>query len=109
MKKILSFITLALLFNSCDDGDLIQENISFEDAKPAKCATNNIIYKIKDNEALIFDASGIIFPSEEGSQEITINTTNRVLYRFYNGALTPATLCETIPPATPVVSKSMDC
>lgn len=103
MKKILSFITLALLFNSCDDGDLIQENISFEDAKPAKCATNNIIYKIKDNEALIFDASGIIFPSEEGNQEITINTTNRVLYRFYNGALTPATLCETIPPATPVV------
>ncbi|MBC5864045.1 hypothetical protein [Flavobacterium turcicum] len=103
MKKILSLVTLALLFNSCDDGDIVIEDISFEDGTPTKCTTNNIIYKTKDNEALIFDASGITFPTEEGSQEITINSSNRVLYRFYNGPVTSATLCETIPPATPIV------
>lgn len=104
MKKLLSLVTLALLFSSCDDGDLIQEDLSFDDAVPAKCANNNIIYKIKDNEALIIDATGITFPTEEGSQEIIISSNNRVLYRFYNGTVTSATLCETIPPASPVVA-----
>ncbi len=103
MKKILSILFLAVILNSCDDGDLTQENINFESVTAQKCTKTNIIYKVKENEALLIDASGIQFPTEESTQEIDINTTNRVIYRFYNGTVTSATLCETIPPANPIV------
>lgn len=104
MKRVVSLLVFALLLNGCDDGDLIQEDISFEDVASQKCTTNNIIYKLKDSEALILEVLGFTFPSETKSQELDINTSNRVLYRFYNGAVTPATICETIPPATPIVT-----
>lgn len=104
MRRVVSILIFAMCLNSCDDGDLIQEDINFESTTAQKCTTNDIIYKLKDSEALILDASGIIFPSETTTQEIAISPTNRVIYRFYNGTVTAATLCESIPPATPVVS-----
>jgi hypothetical protein len=48
---------------------------------------NNIIYKLKDSEALILDATGIIFPLRDYNQELDISTTNRVIYRFITGQL----------------------
>lgn len=104
MKRVLSVLVFALFLNGCDDGNLIQEDINFEDVAAQKCASNTIIYKVKDSEALLFDATGIKFPAETSIQELEINSTNRVIYRFYNGTVTAATLCETIPPATPVVT-----
>lgn len=103
MKRILSLLVFVLVFNGCDDGDLIQEEINFEDVAVQNCTTNDIIYKLKDSEALILEMVGFTFPIETRSQELDINTTNRVLYRFYNGAVTSATICETIPPAIPIV------
>ena len=104
MKRVVSILIFAMFLNGCDDGDLIQEDINFESLTAQKCTANNIIYKLKDSEALILDATGIVFPSETTIQELDISTTNRVIYRFYNGTVTAATLCESIPPATPVVS-----
>ncbi|RKS14790.1 hypothetical protein C8C87_2091 [Flavobacterium sp. 120] len=103
MKRVVSLLVFALLLNGCDDGDLIQEDISFEDVAAQNCTTNDIIYKLKDSEALILEVLGFTFPTETISQELDINTSNRVLYRFYNGAVTSSTICETIPPATPIV------
>jgi hypothetical protein len=103
MKRVISLLVFALLLNGCDDGDLIQEDISFEDVAAQNCTTNDIIYKLKDSEALILEVLGFTFPTETISQELDINTSNRVLYRFYNGAVTSSTICETIPPATPIV------
>ncbi|MDI5899227.1 hypothetical protein [Flavobacterium yafengii] len=103
MKRVVSLLIFALLLNGCDDGDLIQEDISFEDVATQNCTTNDIIYKLKDSEALILEVLGFTFPTETISQELDINTSNRVLYRFYNGAVTSSTICETIPPATPIV------
>ncbi|MDI6050382.1 hypothetical protein QLS31_11115 [Flavobacterium sp. XS2P24] len=103
MKRVVSLLVFALLLNGCDDGDLIQEDISFEDIAAQNCTTNDIIYKLKDSEALILEVLGFTFPTETISQELDINTSNRVLYRFYNGAVTSSTICETIPPATPIV------
>lgn len=104
MKKILSLLVCAIVLTSCDDGDLIQEDINFENINPEKCSSTNIIYKVKDSEALVLDATGIVFPTEVGTKELEISSTNRVLYRFYSGTVTSATLCETIPPASPVVT-----
>lgn len=103
MKRVVSLLVFALLLNGCDDGDLIQEDISFEDVAAQNCTTNDIIYKLKDSEALILEVLGFTFPTETISQELDINASNRVLYRFYNGAVTSSTICETIPPATPIV------
>ena len=93
-----------MFLNGCDDGDLIQENIDFDVVTAQKCTTNNIIYKLKDSEALIFEATGVTFPTETTSQELSISSSNRVIYRFYNGTVSASTICESIPPATPIVT-----
>jgi PBP1b-binding outer membrane lipoprotein LpoB len=61
MKRVVSILILAMFLNGCDDGDLIQEDIILK-MQPHKMLANNIIYKLKDSEALILDATGIIFP-----------------------------------------------
>jgi hypothetical protein len=103
MKRIVSLLVFAFLLNGCDDGDLIQETINFEDVTTQSCSTNEIIYKLRDNEALIVEIKNVVFRTETSTQEVEISSTNRVLYRFYSGTVTNATICETIPPATPTV------
>ena len=105
MKRIITLLALSLLVNSCDDGDLTQENISFDAVTVQRCTTNALLYKLKENEALIFEARNITFPTETTSQEINISATNRIIYRFYNSTVSAATICESIPPAIPVVTE----
>jgi hypothetical protein len=87
---------------------LVQEDITFENTATQSCSTNNIIYKLKDKEALILEipeSSFVNEPTLEGSPRIiNISSTNRVVYRFYNGAVSTNNICETIPPATPIVT-----
>ncbi|APA00447.1 MULTISPECIES: hypothetical protein [Flavobacterium] len=109
MKKALSLLVLLALLNACDDGDLTQEDISFEDVSTQSCSANNIIYKIKEKEALLMEIPKTIFvnePTPVGSPiELNISTTNnRVVYRFYNGTVATNNICETIAPATPVIT-----
>jgi hypothetical protein len=108
MKKVIGLLFIAFAINSCDDGNLVQEDISFADVTTTQSCTNGIIYKLKDKEALLLEIPASTFtnePSGAGSPTILdISTTNRVVYRFYNGAVTSSTICETIPPATPVVT-----
>ncbi|RKS98588.1 hypothetical protein [Flavobacterium sp. 123] len=108
MKKVVSLLFFLFVLNSCDDGNLVQEDITFENTATQSCSTNNIIYKLKDKEALILEipeSSFINEPTLEGSPRIiNISSTNRVVYRFYNGAVSANNICETIPPATPIVT-----
>ncbi len=108
MKRVLCGLIIALLFNSCDDGNLSQEVISFDTVTTQSCSTNNIIYKIKEQEALLIQIPSSAFtdePSAIGTPSvIDINSTNRVVYRFYNGSIPSNMFCETIPPSSPSVS-----
>lgn len=108
MKRVASLLVLLLLLNGCDDGDLIQEDINFEDVSTQSCSTNEIIFKLKDKESLLLEIPESTFPSEptpEGEPIILdINDTNRVVYRFYNGTVSTDNICETIPPALPAVT-----
>lgn len=110
MKKALSLLVLLALFNACDDGDLTQEDISFEDVTSTQsCSTNDIIYKLKEKEALLLEIPETSFPTELTAANETVEldistTTNRVVYRFYNGTVTSNNICETIAPATPVIT-----
>lgn len=106
MKRIANLLVFMLLLNSCDDGNLVQETINFEDVSTQSCSTNGILYKLKDKEALLLEiptSSFINEPTEIGvPTEINIGGSNRVVYRFYNGTVASNTICETIPPPTPI-------
>ena len=108
MKRALYSLIIAIVFNSCDDGNLTQEVISFDTATTQSCSTNNIIYKIKGQEALLIQIPSSSFtnePTTVGSPTIIdINSTNRVVYRFYNGTISSSMFCETIPPSSPTVT-----
>ena len=108
MKKALYILITALLFNSCDDGNLTQEVISFDTVTTQSCSANNIMYKIKGQEALLIQIPSSSFtnePTTVGSPTIIdINSTNRVVYRFYNGTISSSMFCETIPPSSPTVT-----
>ena len=51
MKKIIGLFLITTLLNSCDDGDLTQENINFDDVAVQKCTQNSLLYKLNENEA----------------------------------------------------------
>jgi hypothetical protein len=108
MKRVLSLMVFVLILNACDDGNLTQEEINFEDITTQNCGTNDVIYKLKEKEALLVEIPKSSFtnePSSTGTSTILdINSSNRVVYRFYNGAVSADNICETIPPATPSVT-----
>ena len=98
-----------ILLNGCDDGDLTLETIDFEDATTKNCTDNDIIYKLKENEALLLEIPKTSFvndPTVPGTPTVINidNSTNRVVYRFYNGKVADDNICNTIPPATPYVN-----
>lgn len=102
MKRLLSVLLLALIVNGCDDGNLILDTINFDKAEVTSCS-NGLIYKLNDKESLIIDIPTTTFENKTNSQEVFISTSNRVVYRFYSGAVAADNICETIPPATPSV------
>lgn len=109
MKKVVGLLVFILFFNSCDDGDLTMETIDFEDATTESCTTNNIIYKLKEKEALLFEIPKSAFVNEptDPAAPTLIDIDNsdiRVVYRFYDGTVTSENICNTIPPALPYVT-----
>lgn len=102
-------LVFVLLLNGCDDGNLTLETISFENTTTQSCSTNNLIYKLKDKEALLLEIPQTTFVNEptDSDAPIEINIDNsiyRVVYRFYNGTVTTDNICNTIPPALPNVT-----
>lgn len=108
MKRVLSLLVFIVLLNGCDDGNLVQEDINFEDVSTQSCSTNDIIYKLKEKEALLLEIPETTFKNEPtGDTPINLNigsTTNRVVYRFYDGTVSTDNICETITPATPYIT-----
>lgn len=111
MKKIIGLFAFMFVLNGCDDGDLIIETIDFEDVTAVKCDINNLVYKIKDNEALIIEipeASNAfittVTPYGEPRQ-FAIGGNNKVVYRSYSGTIETENVCSTIPPSSPNVTE----
>ncbi|GEP52178.1 hypothetical protein FNO01nite_28500 [Flavobacterium noncentrifugens] len=107
MKKLFGIFILVFLLNGCDDGDVLVENINFDNVSAAKCGDKGIIYKIKDTEVIqiilsptVYDAN---FVNEPGEKTIAITSGDMVRYRFYNGTVTSASVCGDLQPATPTI------
>lgn len=109
MKRFLSILICVLALNSCDDGNLTLEDINFEDVPTQSCGSNNIIFKLKNNESLLLEIPKESFKNEttEPGNPTLIdidNSKKRVIYRGYNGVVTSDNICNTIPPALPNVT-----
>ena len=109
MKRVVCLLVFVLLLNGCDDGNLTVENIDFSTATTESCGANNIIFKLKDKEALLLEIPKSNFvnePTVQGNPKLINidNATIRVVYRFYNGKVVADNVCNTIPPALPIVS-----
>lgn len=109
MKRFLGILIFAFAFNGCDDGNLTLETINFEDVATQSCSTNDIIYKLKEKEALLLEIPKTSFvnePTVPGTPTLfeIDNSTYRVVYRFYNGTVAADNICNTIPPALPNVT-----
>lgn len=113
MKKIL-YLVIALLIVSCDDGDFIIEELSFEDTDIDNACGELTLYKITDTgtEALILELNGNdgSFLSDIENQAdttyFTINNTSvKVLYRIFDNKVSGDYFCQNIPPTTPLVTE----
>jgi hypothetical protein len=108
MKRVFGLLAFMLALNGCDDGNLIQEDINFEDIATQSCTSNDIIFKLKEKEALLLEIPASSFVNESSTVgspvTIDISSSNRVVYRFYDGVVALNNICETIAPATPIVT-----
>jgi hypothetical protein len=108
MKKIIGLLAFLAISSSCDDGDLTVEAISFDDVTAQKCGINDIIYKVKSNEALLIEigqdgATPFANDVTTSPREFAIGSDNNVVYRSYSGPIGVGNICATIPATTPIV------
>jgi hypothetical protein len=107
MKKLVISALFLLAITSCDDGNIKVQSINFEDVTAQKCGVNNLIYKLKDSEALILEIPSTAFENdatlENSPRTVTIDATNKLVYRSFNGTVTSGNVCGTILLSTPNV------
>lgn len=105
MKRILCLLSLLLIITACDDGNLTVDVIDFSEVAAQKCSDKDVIYKIKDAEMLFIEIPDETFTEDETLEGapivVAINTTNKVTYRKYDGAVSSLNICPTVPDATP--------
>lgn len=105
MKRILCILSLLFLITACDDGNLTVDVIDFTEVTPQKCSAKDVIYKVKDAEMLFIEIPSSTFTENEtlvgAPIQVSINATTKVTYRKYDGTVSSANICPTIPDATP--------
>jgi hypothetical protein len=107
MKKYACLLLFAIMLNGCDDGDLVPEIINFEGLNPESCdtETNELIYKLKPQEAFILQLGKDTFDEELGEKDIYINETGlpQLVYRTFDGVINRSNICDAIRPSFPNV------
>ena len=110
MRKFASLLLFALLLNGCDDGDITVDTIDFTEVTAASCnpETNELIYKLKSQEALLLQMPDGTLENEptpvDKPRTFSINNNNfRLFYRSYDGAVAKTNICDLIPPTTPKI------
>jgi hypothetical protein len=101
MKRFLGILICAIALSSCDDGDLVVDKIDFTDVTAKSCSENNLIYKLKETEALILNVPVTTFTTNPSEIDLVINAENQVVYNFYDGKVSDGNICDLIPSPNP--------
>jgi len=115
MKKLL-FILTAILAASCDDGEIIIENLAFTNVTVQACeprasgsAFSYVFYKLdRTNNESISLALTIpvnLFVEDSSYGPYALNSSNIVEYRKFNGQPADTYFCNSIPSATPTIAE----
>lgn len=109
MKRFLGILLCIFALTGCDDGDLVVDNIDFADAPTNSCPDNNLLFKLKQSEALVLNIPEETFVNNPTDPDtptrLNIDSKNQVVYNFYNGDVTSNNICSLIPPANPTINK----
>lgn len=109
MKQFLKILVCVFAFSACDDGDLIVDTIDFDEVQTSECSEtgNNLLFKLKESESLILNIPESSFTNDatpDGKPtELVINTTNQVVYNFYDGKVGLEKICNVFDPGFPNV------
>jgi hypothetical protein len=109
MKKLIVLVASVFMLQACDDGDITLESFNFDSVTVQECTDNNLIFKINGDEMLLINIPETSFANAEtpdGSPRIvSVSSTNQIIYRIYSATVTSTSICNLIPPATPVVNQ----
>lgn len=97
-----------IVYEEYDFGNYVSKNLvrfDFTDVIQ-KCANNNLLYKLSQNEAIVMDLDyAFLFKNEatNGTPRTALidGTTNRVIYKVFDANITGAYFCSTIPQTAP--------
>lgn len=105
MKRFLGILSCVIAFTACDDGDFIVDTIDFDEVAASSCTENNLLFKLKDAESLILNIPAATFQEDATAKDkpiqLNINSTNQVVYNFYDGKASTANICALLKPPTP--------
>ncbi|KQC28544.1 hypothetical protein [Flagellimonas eckloniae] len=112
MRKFFFSALVLVTFFSCGDGDLQIETIDFDSISIQYCddpvaSSNNILFKINGDEALILNLqSGALNNGVVGdtiTTESAVSSQSTITYRIFSDDVSSDYFCDDIPLATPTV------
>lgn len=114
MKKVIGIAFITCGLTACSDGDLVFENLNFDNVQIQKCINNELYFKTNNNELLLVDFSNNV-NGIEGSvldtlaplnqpQNFLTNSTNKIYYRTYDSQIKADAICAILAPANPKVT-----
>lgn len=102
MKKLYTIALLSFLaLQSCNDGDVVYENLEFGNSSVEKCSNKNFYYKTSDNEIIILNIEADSLLKTDLHVERAVGDASEVLYRKYSDKVTGKVICDELPPAYP--------
>ena len=109
MRKLVLLIFIPLLFQGCNDGDIIVTNFDFEDAQLQQCGdTSNVVFfkinpQVNESISLLIPTSQELF-IETGTQTFNLSSTGSIVnYRGFDDSVTSSYFCNPVPATSPGV------
>ncbi len=109
MRKLVLLILIPLLFQGCNDGDIIVTNFDFQDAQLQQCGddANSVFFKINPQ---VNESISLYIPTtqelfiESGTQSFNLSGTGSIVnYRGFDDSVSSSYFCNAIPPTSPGV------
>lgn len=90
--------------------EIVNLNFDYSLATTQNCSGNNLIFKYNNTNALLLDVDPTLFanvvtPIGSPRTALINTTTNKVIYRVYNGSLNTNFFCAAITPSTPTLTE----